>query len=217
MITWAIIPVKPFRDSKSRLSRLLPAYERAELTKSILGRTLSILDDIGAVSRTLVVSRDPAVLKVARQCGASTYVETDRQDLNLALTRAAHIAMAQHAECLLILPADLPLIEAEDVEMMLSALKPADHSVNGNGSLHQQRTMAICTDHMQDGTNALAICPPAGFTFHYGPGSFRLHLEEAERLGMVRRIVHAPSLKFDLDTEDDWHTLQIIQPEPEPA
>jgi 2-phospho-L-lactate guanylyltransferase len=217
MITWAIIPVKPLRDSKSRLAGILPARKRAQLTVDILRRTLEILDNSPAIDRTLVVSRDPAVLKEARLGGASTYVETDRQDLNLALTRAAHVATAQHADCLLILPADLPLIEPADVEMILSALKPSSDSKNGINLGHLQRTMAICTDHMQDGTNALAICPPVGFKFQYGPGSFQLHLDEAERLGMARRIVHAPSIKFDLDTEEDWRTYQVIRAEVEPV
>jgi len=217
MITWAIIPVKPLRDGKSRLARVLPATKRAQLTIDILRRTLRILDKLPAIDRTLVISRDPAVLKEARLGGASTYVETDRQDLNLALTRAAHVAKAQHADCLLILPADLPLIEPGDVEMMLSALKPSSKSNNGVILPQPQRTLVICTDHLQDGTNALAICPPTGFKFQYGPGSFQLHLDEAERLGMACRIIHAPSISFDLDTEDDWRTYQAIRSEPEPV
>jgi 2-phospho-L-lactate guanylyltransferase len=211
MIIWAIIPVKPLRDSKSRLAHILSSDQRAELTSQLLGRTLDTLNEVMAITQTLVVSRDPAALKVARRHGASTFGETGKQDLNLALTRASHIAVAQKANCVLILPSDLPLLTKEDVKMMVDAVGPAIN--NGQtGDFTGHRAMAICTDHMQNGTNALMVYPPIGFNYQYGPGSFDLHLAEAERLGMDRRIVHAPGIKFDLDSEEDWRTYQALQP-----
>ena len=66
MIIWAIVPVKPLRDSKSRLAHILSADQRAELTGQMLGRVLDVLGIVTAVTRTMVVSRDPAVLKIAR-------------------------------------------------------------------------------------------------------------------------------------------------------
>lgn len=211
MIIWAIIPVKPLRDSKSRLAHILSSDQRADLTGQLLGRTLDTLNEVMAITRTMVVSRDPAALKVARKHGASTFGETEKQDLNLALTRASHIAVARKANCVLILPSDLPLLTVEDIKMMVAAVGPAVN--NGqNGDFTGHRAMAICTDHMRNGTNALMVCPPIGFNYQYGPGSFDLHLAEAKRLGMARRIVHAPGIKFDLDTEEDWHTYQALKP-----
>lgn len=216
MTTWAIIPVKPLRYGKSRLSHILTPDERAQLTTKMLRRTLHVLDNVAGIFRTLVISRDPAALKIGREYGAYTYGEGEKQDLNVALTRAAHIAAAQEASGVLIIPADLPLITVEDVEMMLAGVAPTmsyvrarDYS-NGTIRFHQPRAVAICPDRNKDGTNALYITPPLGFEFHYGEGSFSRHLEEAEQLGMKSRIVHAPGLKFDLDTEEDWHTYQAL-------
>lgn len=214
MILWAIIPVKPLRLGKSRLSGILSVGERAQLTSRILSHTLQILRTQHLIFRTLVVSRDPAVLKVGRKYGASTYKETDRQGLNMALTRACHITAAQRAEAVLILPADLPLITAQDVEMMISAIAPSTQASANGGYTYPERSMAICTDHNRDGTNALTLCPPIGFTLQFGPNSFRRHLDEADRLAMTQRIVHAPGIKFDLDTEEDWNTYQSLLSEP---
>lgn len=210
MNIWAIIPVKPLRDSKSRISHILTGDERSELTSSLMGRTIDLLSEVMAISRTLVVSRDPAALKIARQHGASTYGETEKQDLNLALTRASHIAAAQKANCVLVLPSDLPLLTVEDIEIMIDMSSPAVRD-GKNGYQFAGRFMVICTDQNAEGTNALLICPPTGFSFHYGPDSFRQHLAEAERLGMSKRIVHAPGIEFDLDTEEDWEAYQSIQ------
>lgn len=212
MIIWAIVPVKPLRDSKSRLSHILSEDERAALTRGILGHTLKVLGDVKEIFRTLVVSRDPAVLKVARQYGASTFSESDRQDLNVALTRATHIAVAQQANSVLILPSDLPFLTPEDVEMMITGVEMNNPNGNGNGYHIQNRGITICADHNGEGTNALLLSPPTGFTFRYGPHSFARHLEEAERLGMARRKIHAPGIKFDLDTEEDWETYKALIP-----
>lgn len=216
MTTWAIIPVKPLRYGKSRLSRILSPDQRAELTTKMLHRTLKVLSRVPGIFRTLVISRDPVALKIARQYDAYTYGEGEKQDLNLALSRAAHIAAAQEASGILIIPADLPLITVEDVEMMLSGVAPTMASArtgdfrNGSFAYHQPRSVAICPDRQEEGTNALYVAPPTGFEFRYGEGSYARHLKEAQRLGMPSRIIHAPGLKFDLDTEEDWHTLQAL-------
>jgi 2-phospho-L-lactate guanylyltransferase len=211
MNIWAIIPVKPLRDGKSRLSHILSGDERAELTSQMLRHTIDILEDVVSISRTLVVSRDPAALKIARQQGASTYGETEKQDMNVALMRAGHIAAAQKADCILILPSDLPFLTVDDVEMVLAAAKPEIGNGNG-GYYYAGRFMAICTDQNSDGTNALFICPPTGFNFKYGIGSFNHHLAEGDRQGMICHVVQAPGLKFDLDTEEDWRAYKAKLP-----
>jgi 2-phospho-L-lactate guanylyltransferase len=126
------------------------------------------------------------------------------------LTRASHIAAAQRADCVMILPADLPLLTPEDIKVMISSVGESGRG-NRKSYYYQKRAMAICSDHNAEGTNALLICPPNGYKFQYGPNSFSLHLEEAKRLEMDRRIVHTPGIKFDLDTEEDWITYQAIQ------
>jgi 2-phospho-L-lactate/phosphoenolpyruvate guanylyltransferase len=209
MIVWAIIPVKPLRDSKSRLAHILSPDERGELTASMLRRTLSVLRDVEEVARTLVVSRDTVALKIARAQGAQTYGEGEKQGLNLALTRAAHVAAAHQANGIIILPADLPLVSAEDIQMMFDGAASVEGGQGrSNGFQYPLRAAAICPDQHNEGTNALLLRPPTGFTFQYGPDSLALHLAEAARLGIPRRIVHAPGLKFDLDNDEDWRTYQ---------
>ena len=189
MIIWAIVPVKPLRESKSRLSHILSSEERAELTRKILGKTLDGLGDVKGIFKTMVVSRDPVVLKIARQHGALTFSESDKQDLNMALTRATHIAVAQQANAILVLPSDLPFLTVEDVEMMINSLSPDGRHVNGNGYQHHKRAITICADHNDEGTNALLLSPPTGFVYRYGPDSFQQHLEEAERLAKIIPVV----------------------------
>jgi 2-phospho-L-lactate guanylyltransferase len=212
MIHWAIIPVKPLRDSKSRLSHILSADQRAALTEALLAHTLDVLRRVPAIAQSLVVRRDQAILKIARRHQARTFNEGEKTDLNRAVSRGVHIAAAQQADAVLILPADLPFLTVEDVEMMLAGAIPAANGNSGNGYYYQERAITICPDQHNDGTNALLVTPPTGFTFHFGPNSFQRHLDEAARLQIARRIIHAPGIKFDLDTEKDWAIYRAMSP-----
>jgi 2-phospho-L-lactate/phosphoenolpyruvate guanylyltransferase len=199
-MTTVIIPVKPLRESKTRLAHLLSPAQRAALMGRLLGQTLDALQPT-AVSRILVVSRDEAVLQQAQAAGVETLREERPFSLNSAVTQAHRLAVQQGAAGVLILPADLPLVQTADIERLLAAA-PSD-----NGRLPAP-LMVICGDERQQGTNALLLTPPTPFTFHYGPDSFARHAAEAAGHGRLVYMVNRRSLQFDLDTEADWQRLQ---------
>jgi 2-phospho-L-lactate guanylyltransferase len=201
MSVWAIIPVKSLYQSKSRLARVLSAGQRAELTGQLLRRTLAVLAQSPAIDQLLVVSNDAAVLEIAAQYGAATLREGPKPGLNSAITQAVQVATAHQAAAALILPADLPFIQPEDIAMMVEAAETTHSSILT--SQHSSE-IVICPDHKDEGTNALLLNLPSSFTFHYGVSSFSRHLQKVEQLGLACHVVHAPGLKFDLDTEEDW-------------
>ncbi len=193
---WAIIPVKPLPESKRRLAHILSANERAALIQRFLAQTLTVLNHAEMIDRILVVSSDEWVMETARLHGAEVLVETAVRGLNPAVTQAVKVAANGGATAVLILPADLPFIQTKDVAIMVAASNDTPHTI-------------ICSDDKGSGTNALLISPPHGFSFHYGTNSFQHHLHEAAQHGLVPHIVHAPGLKFDLDTEEDWQKYQL--------
>lgn len=195
--TWVIIPVKPLHESKRRLAHILSADERAALIQRFLAHTLAVLQQAEVIDRVLVISSDEWALATARNHGAAVLVETAVHGLNPAVTQAVQFAADEGATAVLILPADLPFIQTEDVAIMVTTGSSSPGAV-------------ICPDDKNSGTNALFISPPNGFTFHYGVNSFQRHLQEAHRHGLAPTIVHAPGLEFDLDTEKDWHHYQLI-------
>ena len=194
MSTFAVIPVKQLHESKRRLAHLLTPDERAGLIGRFLDNLLLTLAATPSIDRTLVVTCDPAVAEMAARRGAEVLLETAADGLNHAAARGAAHAAAAGATAVLLLPADLPFARVEDIQSMLQPM--------------EQRPLApllsICPDETEDGTNALLLAPPDGFTFHYGPGSFRAHLAEAVVRGRPAHVVPAPGLRFDLDTESDW-------------
>lgn len=196
---WAIVPVKPLRLSKMRLAHLLSVEERVELVNACLRRSLTVLAQSTSVQKTLVVSSDEIVLDMARRQGVGSLDEGESDGLNNAVNRGVREATRNHATDALILPADLPLIRVEDVEMMTHAIDE-----KASGAARREAVIRVCSDTKRDGTNALLLRLPTQFTFQYGPGSFPKHLLEAARLGISAHIIRSPGLEFDLDTEADW-------------
>lgn len=220
MDIWALIPVKSLKDSKRRLSRLLPAEQRAILIHGLLQHELMVLNEVPAITNVLVISSDPDVWRLARQFDTSVEEEPVPQGLNPAITRGMAVAAKNGASGTLILPVDLPFITASDVTAVINAgldntpipdTRPTDSTPNGQESSQAnkpERIMVICTDEDGDGTNALFLRPAADFTFHFGPGSFQLHIGEARKRGITVHTVSTPGLQFDLDNEKDWLAYQ---------
>ena len=64
--------------------------------------------------------------------------------------------------------------------------------------------VTLVPDRRDDGTNVAVVPTDVAFTFAYGPGSFRRHAAEAERLSLMLTIVREPdALGWDIDLPDD--------------
>ena len=195
MTTWAIIPVKHLRESKRRLAHLLSPQERAGLIHRFLDNLLGVLNQSEGIDRVLVVTADPAVRELAGRYAAEILDEQQPAGLNTAVTQGVAHAARHGATAALVLPADLPFARVEDIEQMLQPVAQVTVSLS---------LIAITGDEAEEGTNALLLAPAGEFTFHYGPGSFAAHLDEATVRGRNIHIVNSPGLRFDLDTESDW-------------
>ena len=191
-----MIPVKSLMQSKRRLAHILAPEARAQLIAGLLRRELALLKGVPALREVLVISSDPQVWEIARGSGALVVEEEPvSPGLNAAVSRGMRRAAEEGAEAVLILPVDLPYIDALGVEMML-----------GSGQIPCE--MAVCADEAGSGTNALFLHPARDFGFHFGPGSFHKHMQEAQERGREVRVISAPGLKFDIDNESDWLVYQ---------
>jgi 2-phospho-L-lactate guanylyltransferase len=121
MSVWVIVPVKPLRLAKSRLASVLTPEQRQRFAETMLRHVLSVTRVVPQVTGTLVISRDNRVLTIAREYGAKTVQESGQPELNAALMRATHILHSWHSDSVLVLPADLPLIEPQDVTGIIRA------------------------------------------------------------------------------------------------
>jgi 2-phospho-L-lactate guanylyltransferase len=197
MTIWAIIPVKTLRHAKSRLAPFLEEGERAALMRHLLHRLLHVLSGVPQINNVVVVSRDAEVASIAHQHLAHIVAEQEGCGLNESVTTGASYALHNGARSVLILPADLPIVMAEDIQQMV-----------GETAVSPTHAMIICSDREQNGTNALLIPAHVPFRYQYGVQSLQKHVAEAARLQMNMRIVELPGLQFDLDTFRDWNEYQ---------
>ena len=191
MTIWAIVPVKPLRRGKSRLAGTLTEDERTELNRQLLAHTLETLKNTPEIEQTLVISRDPQALAVARDFDARTVLEDGSPHLNTALERATVVAKVYATSGVLVLPADLPLISQEDIQKLVSIANK------------HERVVVITPDRHKQGTNALLISPAGIIEYDFGPNSFSRHCERAIKAGARLEICTLPSIELDLDLPED--------------
>ena len=200
MTLWAIVPVKPLRRGKSRLAGMLTEDERTALNQELLEHTLKILSSLKELDQVLVVSRDPHALTIARNHGAKTVQEDGQPHLNTALARATVMAKVHSIRGILVLPADLPLLTADDVLALIDrAAKPP--------------VVVIAPDRHGKGTNALLMVPAGQIEYDFGEGSFQRHCDRAKKSGARLEIVELPSLGLDLDLPEDLEMIRRLKVE----
>jgi 2-phospho-L-lactate guanylyltransferase len=184
----ALIPVKSLDAAKTRLATVLDARQRRDLALAMLADVLAALAGSPFVAGVTVVSRDGAALALAGEYGAGILPDTT-PNLNAALTHGAHMLAAGGVTSLLVLPADLPLLAAPDIALLVGALGPAP--------------AAVLAPARDGGTNALVVSPADALPFLFGHGSLPAHLAAARESGVAARLVRSRGLELDIDLPDD--------------
>jgi 2-phospho-L-lactate/phosphoenolpyruvate guanylyltransferase len=194
---WAIVPIKALETAKRRLADVLTPDERRALMLAMARDVLTALVCCTRLSGVLIVSRTPEADALAQSFGTERFMESPDADLSQALTQASEYARDhRHARGVVIVPADVPLIEAEEIDEILAG----------------HRTVTIMPDDEHLGTNGLICTPPDRISFRFDGRSFRPHLEAAEASGAPPRVVPSPRFALDVDTPDDLRVLLIRGP-----
>jgi 2-phospho-L-lactate/phosphoenolpyruvate guanylyltransferase len=190
MTIWAIVPVKPLRRGKSRLAGKLTEDQRTRLNRYLLKHILDTLNEAQEIDHTLVVSHDPAALALTRDMGGRTVLENGTPQFNIALKRATAVARMNGAHAVLILPADLPLITADNIHELLELGKDPP-------------VVVIAPDRRKNGTNGLLVNPAGIIEYGYGPGSNFKHAENATINGARVEFYYSDKIGLDLDLPED--------------
>ena len=190
---WAIIPVKRLNLAKRRLADVLAPDERRELVLSMLQDVLRNLTQCRFITGASIVSSDTSLRTQAAAFGVE-YLSENEQDLNAAMRQGAAYARSRGLEEVVLLPADVPLITAEEMDSWVAG-RAREPGIN------------IVSDRAGDGTNGLLVSPPELIDFHYGPGSFSLHCQAARAAGARVTEDDIPSLRLDIDTVADLERL----------
>ena len=183
-----LIPVKGFRLAKGRLADRLDEAQRSDLVRTMASQ---VVKAAGSLDVRIVCDNDE-VADWARSVGAEVlWIDADGLNPAVAAAVAALEAEAGAGDG-----------EAADTSHVLIAHADLPHAASLQG-LAEAGTVTIVGDRHLDGTNVMSLPLGTGFEFHYGPGSFAAHCEEALRRGLDLRVRRVAALEFDIDTPDD--------------
>jgi 2-phospho-L-lactate guanylyltransferase len=187
----ALVPVKPLHLSKLRLAELLTPAERAQLTLSMLEDVLNNLAASEAISDTVIVTRDPDVVELAKQRGVGIIAEAETipsaaASLNDALTSAARQLEADSV-ALLVVPGDVPLVGAGEYTAAIQAW-----------------TRGVVAVAAQDGgTNAMLSRSEDAMPYCFGPNSIVQHRSAAVARDLEFNVISSDTWSRDIDVPAD--------------
>jgi 2-phospho-L-lactate guanylyltransferase len=187
---WAVVPVKDLHHAKQRLAGVLDAAQRRAFFAAMLEDVLAALAASEGLAGILVVTRDPQVCDLAARYGARLLIERESRGHTAASSLGAATLAEEGAAGMLQLPADIPLLTAEDIEAVLQAHGDA-----------LSVTLAPSRDEL--GSNAVACSPPDLLPLRFGDDSFFPHLQRARALGIEPTIIERPGIALDVDTPAD--------------
>jgi 2-phospho-L-lactate guanylyltransferase len=198
-----VVPLRGVDSGKSRLGQALDAEERGVLVLGLLARTLDVLAAWPQAQRVYLVTGDTATGELARraQPALTVLAEPDEGGLNAALRAARDEAIAQGATALLMLPADLALVDVTALDRLLDGADAALAAGKGHP------LVVVAPADARRGTNALLISPPTLIDPQFGDQSLEAHLRAAALAEATVQLVIDPALGFDLDTPDDLERL----------
>jgi 2-phospho-L-lactate guanylyltransferase len=202
----AVVPIKSFTQAKQRLASLLSEQERAELSYAMARDVLKALRATPEISRIVICSGGAGgarIADLAREFQADCIAETDLKlpanvGLNAVIAQLAQRLLSGGVRKMLVVHADLPLLQPSDIGFVARTLNVAD--------------VAIAPDHARDGSNLLAWRLDCGFEPMYGEHSFVRHCQQAEARKLDLRICPQPSARWDIDKPGDLLTLTLMRP-----
>lgn len=188
-----LVPVKHLETSKQRLSPFLAPSERFALAEAMLQDVLAALDVCNQRDHVALVSGDPRAQQLAQQYEFEIIHDPNDPGETGAIEMATRTAIERRAEFILVLPADIPLITAAEIEQIFSAVPPEGTVIASSASGR--------------GTNAVLQRPPGLFPLRFGNDSFLPHLAAARATGKPVEVLKLSGIGVDIDEPADLADL----------
>ena len=188
-----LVPVKHLETAKQRLSPLLSAGERFALAEAMLQDVLAALDVCSHRKHVTLVSGDARAHRLARQYGFGIIDDLGDPGETGAIEMATRAAIEHGTEFTLVLPADIPLITATEVNRIFDTA-PREGTV-------------LAASASGRGTNGVMQQPAGLFPLRFGNDSFLPHLAAARATGKPVEVLRLAGIGVDIDEPADLADL----------
>lgn len=192
-----LIPVKNLSAAKQRLAAVLDQPSRTELAQAMLHDVVAAIAAWPQRPSCALVTGDPFALEVAEKYDFEIIPDHTNPGETGAIEMATRLCVERGCDSTLVIPADIPLIQAGELEQIL-AQAPAEGSV-----------LAPASDGR--GTNAAFRRPANLFPLRFGNDSFKPHLAAARATGKECVVLQLPGIAIDVDNPEDLQRL-LAQP-----
>ncbi len=188
-----LVPIKNLSGAKQRLSSVLSAEERFALAQAMCEDVLQTLAQWGRRPPVALVTGDPFARDLAERFNFEVIADDANAGETSAIAMATSVCRERGADSTLVIPADIPLVEIDDLQKIADAAPP-------------QGTVLV-TDAACRGTNAAWRSPADLFPLRFGNDSFLPHLAAARATGLPCVTLELPSLARDVDRPEDLREL----------
>jgi 2-phospho-L-lactate/phosphoenolpyruvate guanylyltransferase len=188
-----LVPVKSLANAKQRLASVLDQPTRTKLAQAMLYDVLETLGAWANRPEVSLVTSDPFAVELARRFQFQIISDNTNRSETDAIEMATRFCEAQGVDSTLVIPGDIPLIQAVELEKILQAA-PAEGSV-----------LVPAADGR--GTNAAWRRPAGLFPLRFGNDSFKPHLAAARATGKPCMVLSLPGIALDIDNPSDLHQL----------
>jgi 2-phospho-L-lactate/phosphoenolpyruvate guanylyltransferase len=188
-----LVPIKNTSGAKQRLASILDQDSRTRLAQAMLHDVLSALHDWKDRPSVGIVTSDAYAAQLASEFKFEVIADPENPGETGAIEMATQVCVKRGEESTLVIPADIPLIQAWELEEIYKQA-PAEGSVlvpAGDGR----------------GTNAAFRRPANLFPLRFGNDSFKPHHAAAEATGQPCVVLNLPGIAVDVDNPEDLYQL----------
>jgi 2-phospho-L-lactate/phosphoenolpyruvate guanylyltransferase len=189
-----LVPVKDTATAKQRLAAVLDQSLRTELARAMLHDVLTALHGWKNRPAVALVTGDQYATTLAVDYGFEVIPDPENPGETGAIEMATENCVARGVESTLVIPADIPLIEAWELDEIMRHA-PAAGSV-----------LVPASDGR--GTNAALRRPANLFPLRFGNDSFNPHHAAAQATGKPCVVLKLSGIGIDVDNPRDL--LEII-------
>jgi 2-phospho-L-lactate guanylyltransferase len=188
-----LVPVKNLSSAKQRLAAVLDQPARTALAQAMLHDVLTALRGWKDRPPVALVTSDPFAIKLGGEYKFEIISDPDNPGETGAIEMATRICVERGADSTLVIPADIPLIQAWELEEILKHA-PAEGSV-----------LVPAADGR--GTNAAFRRPANLFPLRFGNDSFKPHHAAAKATGKPCVVLKLSGIAVDVDNPSDLQDL----------
>jgi len=184
-----LVPVKNLSGAKQRLASLLGQSTRTELAQTMLLDVTETLASWVGRPQVALVTSDPFACELARRLDFEVIPDSANRSQTDAIEMATRVCQAREVSFTLVIPGDIPLLQAWELEKILQAA-PEEGAV-----------LVPAADGR--GTNAAFRRPAGLFPLRFGNDSFKPHLAAARASAKPVTVLALSGIALDIDSPAD--------------